>query len=62
MVVVTPADHDRQVEAVRLSLLLATTRADRRDGPRRPRLSAPVTPAHAYFVPVVVENLRDPLL
>lgn len=56
----SPAEHDRQVQDVRLSLLLATTRSDRRDGPRRPKLSAPVTPAHAYFVPVVVENLRSP--
>lgn len=50
----TDAEHARQVSDVRLSLMLAPTRADRRDGPlRRPR---PLLPGpHVFEMPVVHE-------
>lgn len=58
----TPAEHAREVVAVRASLMLAGTRADRRDGPVR-RIAAPiaapiapVAPAHVFVVPIVTER------
>lgn len=52
----TPAEHARQTADVLASMLLAGTRADRRDGPLHSRPSAPAGPApHAYALPVVHE-------
>lgn len=62
----TVAEHNAQRETVRRSLLLAGTRADRRDGPVKRRrvvvvVPSPVAvsvPAHVYVFPVVVEMPR----
>jgi len=45
----TRAEHEREVAAVKASLALADSRADRRDGPRRPR--PPVKPNRHYTIP-----------
>lgn len=63
--VLTADEHFRQREAVRLSLTLADTRSDRRDGPRRKPVTVAVVTqhakasagAHVYVIPVVTERL-----
>lgn len=49
----TRLEHDAQRAMVLRSLQLADTRADRRDGARRPARP----PVHRYVVPKVVEKL-----
>jgi hypothetical protein len=52
----TPAEHEAQRDAVRLSLLREDVRADRRDMPKRKPPVVVTTPARVFFVPVVTEN------
>lgn len=56
----TPSEHAAQRDAVRLSLMLASSRADRRDRPLKPRVVAVVLPGpvmpHVFVVPRVVER------
>lgn len=59
----TPAEHFRQNDRVRLSLLLPESRADRRDRPLKRTVAVvtqrekPSAGAHVYVIPVVTERL-----